>query len=297
MITPAAKISSDTWYRLARAHLLGARLGEETLTDLLVLEMLQFQNSNAFSIYHPTKREESWCGADLLVWIRRRNGLSRFLAIQAKKLYPNGHYKALNYHASTGIRQIDLLNTFAHQYRAIPLYLLYNFNHCDSADLNRYWHCCKALEVEQLGCTLVPSWKIDHAIKWRGQRTFTAVHANGPSRPWRCAFDCDNPERQLTELAMGSEQGLPTQVRNSGDAWVDALCPYPKCMQLNLPDFLFQTTEPLSTTVLDELRTKIDKQSGNTIRGKLSSNHDPLYPRKLFIVDYADTTDEDSADD
>ena len=49
-MTPSAKISSDTWRRLARAHLLGARLGEETLTDLLVLEMLHFQKSNAFRV-------------------------------------------------------------------------------------------------------------------------------------------------------------------------------------------------------------------------------------------------------
>ena len=39
-MTPAAKIASDTWRRLARARHLGARLGEETLTDLLVLDML-----------------------------------------------------------------------------------------------------------------------------------------------------------------------------------------------------------------------------------------------------------------
>ena len=151
---PSAKISSDTWQRLALAHLLGVRLGEETLTDLLVLEMLHFQKSNALRIYHPTKREESWCGADLLVWIRRRNGLSRFLDIQAKKLYPNGHYKALNHHVSPGVRQIDLLDAFAHQYRAMPLYLLHN--HFNSGNPNSYWHCCKSFDIEQLACTPGP---------------------------------------------------------------------------------------------------------------------------------------------
>ena len=97
IMTPAARISADTWRRLARAHFLSARLDEETLRDLLVLEMPQFRNSNAFRIYHLTKREESWRGSDILVWIRRNDGLSWFLAIQAKKLYPDGNYKALNH--------------------------------------------------------------------------------------------------------------------------------------------------------------------------------------------------------
>ena len=290
-MTPSAKISSDTWRRLARAHLLGVRLGEETLTDLLVLEMLHFQKSNAFRIYHPTRREESWCGADLLVWIRRRNGLSRFLAIQAKKIYPNGHYKALNHHVSPGVRQIDLLDAFAHQYRALPLYLLYN--HFDSRNPNSYWHCCKSFDIEQLGCTLVPSWKIDRAIKRWGQRTFTAVHAKAPSRPWRCVFDCDHPERQLMALATDPERELPTQVPDPDDARADAPGPYPELLRIDLPDSLLEMVKPLPTVALDDqLRRQVDEHSKHAAGGKLRSEHQLLYPRKLLIVDYADTVDE-----
>ena len=292
-MTPSAKISSDTWRRLARAHLLGARLGEETLTDLLVLEMLHFQKSNAFRVYHPTKREESWCGADLLVWIRRRNGLSRFLAIQAKKLYPNGNYKALNHHVSSGVRQIDLLDAFAHQYRAIPLYLLYN--HFHSGNPTAYWRCCKPFDIEQLGCTLVPSWKIDRAISRRGHRTFTAVHATAPSRPWRCAFDCDHPERQLTALAMDPARELPTQFAEPDDARADPPDPYPELLRIDLPDFLLQTTKSLSTAALDQLRRQMDEQPDSGPRGKSVSESESLYPRKLLIVDYAEPADESNA--
>ena len=292
-MTPAAKIASDTWRRLARAHLLGARLGEETLTDLLVLEMLHFQKSNALRVFHPTRLQESCWGADLLVWIRRRNGLSQFLAIQAKKLYPNGHYKALNHHVSPGIRQIDLLDTFAHQYHAIPLYLLYN--HFNSGSPNSYWHCCRSPDIEQLGCTLAPSWKIDRAIKLRGQRTFIAVHASAPSRPWRCAFDCDQAERQLTALTMDPEQELPIQAPDPDAARADSPGPYPEPLQIDLPDFLLQMTELLSTAALDDLRTEIDQRSEYTDRGKSSSEQEPLYPGKLLIVDYVDTAEEGEA--
>ena len=183
-MTSAARISSDTWRRLARAHLLGARLGEETLTDLLALEMLHFQNSNAFRVFHPTRHQESCWGADLLVWIRRRSGLTRFLAIQAKKLYPNGRYTALNHHVSPGVRQIDLLDAFARQYRAIPLYLL--FNHFDSGNPAAYWHCCKPFDIEQLGCTLVP--KLENRSCDQATR---ATHLHRDSR------DCPVPAMAL----------------------------------------------------------------------------------------------------
>ena len=292
-MTPAAKISSDTWRRLARAHFLGARLGEETLTDLLVLEMLQFQNSNAFRVYHPTRREESWCGADLLVWIRRRNGLSRFLAIQAKKLYPNGNYKALNHHVSPGVRQIDLLDAFAHQYRAIPLYLLYN--HFDSGNPIAYWRCCKAFDIEQLGCTLVPSWKIDRAISRRGQRTFTAIHATHPSRPWRCAFDCDRPEGQLMELAIDPASELPVQVAGPDDARADAPGPYPELLRIDLSDSLLHETEALSTATLDQLRRQMDEQPDSAPQDKRVLESESLYPRKLLILDYAEPGDDRDA--
>ena len=289
-MTPAAKISSDTWRRLARAHHLGARLGEETLTDLLVLEMLHFQRSNAFSVCHPTKRQESRWGADLLVLIRRRDGRIRRLAIQAKKLYPDCHYKALNHHVRPGIRQIDQLAAFAHQYRAIPLYLLYNHFDCDNP--NNYWHCCKSLDIEQLGCTLVPSWRIDRALSQRGQRTFPAIHATGPSRPWRCVFDCDHPEIQMASLAMESTRELPTQVVGSYEARADTPSPLPEPLDIALPEFLFETTEPLSPASLDVLRTEIDKKSETIESTTLRSKYEPLYPRKLLIVDYVDSVDE-----
>ena len=290
-MTPAAKISSETWRRLARAHLVGARLGEETLTDLLVLEMLHYQKSNAFQVIHPTRLQESRWGADLLVWIRRRKGVSQFLAIQAKKLYPDGHYKALNHHVSPGVRQIDLLDAFAHQYRAMPLYLLYNY--FDSGSPNNYWHCCRTLDIEQLGCTLVPSWRIDRAIRRRGQRTFTAVHANSNSRPWRCAFDCDHPERQLNALTRDTEQIPFLQVTDPSTTRADASDMYPEYLQLDLPDFLLQMAGPLTTADLDELRSEIDERSENAAQGMSIAKHEPFYPRRVLIVDNFDTAEEE----
>ena len=272
-MTPAAKIASDTWRRLSRAHHLGARLGEETLTDLLVLEMLHSQKSNAFRVVHPTRHDESRWGADLLVWIRRNNGLSRFLAIQAKKLYPDGNYKTLNYHVRPGVRQIDLLNAFALKYHAIPLYLLYN--HFDSGMLADYWHCCKQFDIEQLGCTLVPSWKIEFAIRphRRGRRRFTEIHATAPSRPWRCAFDCDLPERQLMALESDTVREPFTLIGSDVEP-AESPVPYPEPLPIELPHSLLEMDEPLPTVALDRLRRQMDEQSGNDPRDETSSEQE-----------------------
>ena len=61
-------------------------MGEETLTDLLLLEMLPFERANGFRIRSTTKFEEGKWGADLLLVIRRRQGHTHLLAIQAKKI-------------------------------------------------------------------------------------------------------------------------------------------------------------------------------------------------------------------
>ena len=132
-MTPAARISSDTWRRLARAHLLDARLGEETLTDLLALEMLHFQNS---------------------------------------------------------------------------------------------------------------------------------------------------PE-------------LPAEIARPEDVQADGPEPYLEPLRIDLPDSLLRTTEPLPSTTFDQIRSQMDEQSDTAPRGKALSEYDPLYPRKLLIVDYAGPFDED----
>ena len=101
-------------------------MGEETLTDLLLLEMLPFERANGFRIRSTTKFEEGKWGADLLLVIRRRPGHTHLLAIQAKKIDSAGAYKTLNYQLRSGRRQIDVLEAFSQQYRAQPFYLLYN---------------------------------------------------------------------------------------------------------------------------------------------------------------------------
>ena len=206
-MTPAERIASDTWRRLGQADLLGARLGEETLTDLLVLDMLPHRTMNAFSIYHPTRPQEALFGADLLLCIRYSDGSGRRLALQAKKLYSTGRYDALAHKDVSGTLQIDKLDKFARWWGAVPAYLLYN--HMDWLSSGTpHWHCCRAYNPGAARLYLGAHLCIRQAIQFRGCRTFPAIHAHPPARPWRCVFDCHKPMEQADDLALSRPEPI-----------------------------------------------------------------------------------------
>ena len=281
-MTPAERIASDTWRRLGQAGLLGARLGEETLTDLLVLDMLPHRSMNAFTIHHPTKPQESLIGADLLICIRYSGGSGRRLALQAKKLYPTGRYDTLEHKDTSGTRQIDKLDRFARWWGAVPVYLLYN--HVDPLPIHRpYWHCCRDRDAEQLGCTLVPTWCIRQAIRHRGGRTFPSIHAHELNRPWRCVFDCDRPVQQvdvlsLLEPELQIENGKAVFHRKSPD-WLQT--------DSTAFDSLLEIREPVSTEDLEGLLPDL-------VRWPHEQPGDAglTYPRRILAVDLGNFHEE-----
>lgn len=281
-MTPAERIASDTWRRLGQAVSLGARLGEETLTDLLVLDMLPHQRTNGFRIDHPTTTQEFVCGADLLLLIRYPDGSGRRIALQAKKLYPSGRYAGLDYKDASGTRQIDKLDWFARCWGAVPVYMLYN--HVDPLPAyTPHWQCCRAYDPAQLGCTLVPTWLIRDAIRFRGHRTFAAIHAHEPFRPWRCVFDCQRPKDQVDELSLlkpelKSVEGKAVFHRQSPD-W----------LRTDSEGFglLFEVEGAISTTALESLLRR-DVQAPDERADEVETT----YPRRVLAVDVGDPSAE-----
>ena len=260
-------------------------MGEETLTDLLLLEMLPFERANGFRIRSTTKSEEGKWGADLLLVIRRRPGHIHLFAIQAKKIDPGGVYKALNYQLRGGRRQIDVLEAFARLFRAQPFYLLYN--HGNHSNPSYTWTCCKTEEVEQIGCTLVPSSRIREAIRHRGYRTFNAIHRDTHWRPWRCAFDCPDAERQLAGIAFPHISARVLRPLGSGNTYgsighrlwrIDA----------DLPDEWFDIESPVSTNLVDQLRMLVNDIPVDSRREAPEDDEKVLYPSRLLLIDYVD---------
>ena len=187
-MTPAERISQDTWERIKQSWIHDVRFGEETLTDLVALDLTRFAPDRV-RLIQTSKSHEARNGTDLEILIRTGLGVIR-LAIQAKKLCSSRRYDHLNAKAGgTFTPQIDILEEYSKRVRAIPLYLLYNF--VDYINEVQSWHCCQpTIQKEQFGCTLVPSWRIRQAIETRGCRNFAWIHGDKCALPWRCMFDC-----------------------------------------------------------------------------------------------------------
>ena len=81
-----------------------------------------------------------------------------------------------------------------------------------------------------------------------------------------------------------------------GDVEAEFPDAHPERLPINLPRELFETADSLPTAALDWLRRQIDERFGRDRRDALRLRHDSLYPRKLLIVDNADTPDETKAE-
>jgi len=174
-------LSIDTWERLRDAKTFDVRFGEETITDLLLLD-LKRKAFHMTSVIQTSKYEEKDTGTDWEWWLGHSGRWLR-LAIQAKKLKRNERYDSLGHKVNTK-RQIDLLDSYAAANNALPMYCFYN--HTNSSPSPDAWQCCASFDAKQLACTLTSSTVIQDALKVRGRCNFTWVHAQPQSLPWRC---------------------------------------------------------------------------------------------------------------
>ena len=253
-MTPPEKVAQRTWDWLAQGHALGARLGEETLTDLLLLDMLPHQRSRAFHLYPPTKAEEAQCGADLLLSVRYATGRWARFAIQAKKLYPEDVYRTLN-PGKRCLGQLRRLERFARTFHALPLYILYN--HASPAHgVPTYWHCPLPFQPDQLGCTLLPSRRIHQAVH-RPQRTFDRLNKMPEAIPWRCIFHCPVSEQLIQHLGSG------LLVQTDDDRYGDTEQPPPydwafEPIEGGWPEWAFELApDEMTPAVVDQFRREI----------------------------------------
>ena len=282
-MTPAERVAQRTWSTLGLAKQLRARFGEETLTDLLVLDMLPHRHAKGFWLLPTTKPAEALCGADLFVAVRHQTGRWSRFALQAKKLYPDDSYPMLN-GGRKCVSQLRKLERFARQLHALPLYLLYN--HSNTAQHPEHWHCPLDFDVGQLGCTLVPSWHIRQMIYCPPPRNFDLAHRFSQSRPWRCAFDC--PDAETTLRQMGFRAG-----HRSPDTPLDGHRQYNwpfEPMEAGWPEWLFRTSKTqLTRKDVDRIRSDLSEfnrfVADDTPRESIGSEERWLYPARLLIVD------------
>lgn len=186
------RLAEETWERLSHAAVLKLRLGEEGLTDFLLLEIMRhrfdFQAGTQVYVKKTTKRNERHFGTDWEWWVGgRKLGWIRY-AIQAKVIdVETGRYLALG-HMVHGTQQVVLLENYAAAVGALPIYCFYN-----SAEKDRgqsLWQCCRSGDFTQLGCSVTNSGTIRKALAKRGSRNFRYVHRQPQTLPWRCLVSC-----------------------------------------------------------------------------------------------------------
>lgn len=112
--------------RHARLH--GMRLRETTLTDYIVLRLLESRTTRVIVSTVPPHLEAKQ-GADLEIWFTHNREQGFGLRAQCKILGPNDEFEHLYY--SSGNQQTPqhqlLINSVSNQKNIIPVYLLYSY--------------------------------------------------------------------------------------------------------------------------------------------------------------------------
>jgi hypothetical protein len=124
------RASDHVWELLSFASKNGVQLGEETITDLLVLYLkFRLQGSSKEIVNGFNRHQEGRNGADWELWLYGSNKKTLGLRIQSKILFnASARYKSLHYPPhKTKVPQIDRLKIDAARVGAIPIYCLYSF--------------------------------------------------------------------------------------------------------------------------------------------------------------------------
>lgn len=180
-------IASSTWQRIHLGEIYKVSQGEETITDINLLELVK-ANCAEVQVVKTHKNKEKEQGTDWEWWIgNHRLGWLRY-AVQAKKINPNSSRYDVLGHKVNNIPQICTLEQYARINHAIPLYCFYNY--LKNSSISSYWRCNLSYEVEQFGCTVTPSRNVRTALSKRGARKFGFLHSFNDTKPWRCLVRC-----------------------------------------------------------------------------------------------------------
>jgi hypothetical protein len=198
-------LAARTWTDLRDAHEAGLSLGEEGITDQLLLSLKRAcPTMIAISAFN-RRIEGQTTGADWEWWFC---GSTRSfgMRVQAKKL----NIRSLRYdcldHVVKGTRrtQVNLLikDAEAQRPRLYPLYCFYNYWPESSVSLR--WNCRSfAPHWEWFGCSVCDARAVKDMIA-KGEKHVSAI--GQISYPWMCLVCCtgySSPRASLPERARG----------------------------------------------------------------------------------------------
>lgn len=179
------KQSISTWKTLLEADALACKVGEESITDFLILELAKGAALGGYSVKAFTKPQESLNGADWELWLTGPSKTWIGYRIQAKVFdIATLSYKYLHHGSAGGLTQAQKLIAGAATVSAVPLYVLYSAWHSTSGAPT--WNCGTYSQDNRLwGLAAVSAAQVSAIAP---TKTLTAISAH--MRPFHCLFCC-----------------------------------------------------------------------------------------------------------
>jgi hypothetical protein len=174
-----------TSLRTARSH--KSKIGEESITDFLILQ-LKKESKGTYYIDTFTRPKEKISGADWELWLTGPSGKWLGLRVQAKIISIDGkRYSQLHYKRKDGTHQIDQLIADARKHRALPLYCLYSY--WKSSDVGKIpWPCGTFKKNSRL---FGASWmSVDAVQALKTLREDSLKKVAKSLHPFHCLFCC-----------------------------------------------------------------------------------------------------------
>lgn len=176
-------LAQTTWLTLDNAHRREIAFGEDAVTSVNLLALAGLTGRAV--VVEDTRADEHHTGCDFELWIRAHRWQWMGYAVQAKKVSARtGRYEKLG-HTVNGQRQIDILSGYARKREITPVYCFFS----GMRPVTR-WNCQLPQADDQLGCMVTPMRVVENALKIRGARSFSWMHRQPESVPWRCLVTC-----------------------------------------------------------------------------------------------------------
>jgi hypothetical protein len=219
-----------TWDTLAKGRSVDCQIGEETLTDLNILELKTRHSSEIYSRTF-TKPEEGLNGADWEWWFTGSSRKWIGFRVQAKVIdirkdtFTHLHYykkdkdKIRHYQCDSLIK-----NALQEPYPRIPLYCLYS-NWVNISQLP--WNCATYYPAdESYGCSILSAFTVRYLRDTHRHKSTHLKNLFGYINPWHCLVCCrgysqgDLPNRvfrywreSILEIERGTFEELPANIR------------------------------------------------------------------------------------
>ena len=155
-------VAVKTWNLMGNAHNNNFSIGEETITDVNLLE-LKMRQPNLLYTKKYSRQAEGRNGADWVWVIVGRNGNTFLLYVQAKKLFlPSFEYKSLLHDPAHPTEQLDKLIFNKYFYPLgmpiYPIYVFYNYLPDYPARIN--CNCSNNIPIQLTGCSYADAFSI-----------------------------------------------------------------------------------------------------------------------------------------